>query len=117
MFTSFSEFKFFQSFRIPVESRDDVTFMLEYEDEFGKFRFMDDVKLEDVSVTGLGFMSKERLSVGTNLRASIQFKRLRIDMEGHIVRSFGINPEDESMLYGVELDEEDNKNNFYRNKN
>lgn len=109
MFTSFSEFKFFQSFRIPVENSDDVQFMLEYEDELGKFKFMDDVKLEDVSVTGLGFMSKARLSVGTNLRASIQFKRLRIDLEGHIVRSFGINPDDESMLYGVELDEEDNK--------
>lgn len=110
MFTSFSEFKFFQSFRIPVESRDDVRFIMEFEDETGKFCFMDDVKLVDVSVTGLGFISKARLSVGTNLRFSINFKRLRIEVEGHIVRSFGINPEDESMLYGVELDEDDNKN-------
>ena len=31
MFTSFSEFKFFQSFRIPVESSDDVRFLIEYE--------------------------------------------------------------------------------------
>jgi two-component system response regulator HydG len=107
MFTSFSEFKFFQSFRIPVENRDDVRFMLEFEDEFGKFRYIEDAALEDVSVTGVGFVTKDRLSVGTNLRMSFHFKRLRIDLEGHVVRTFGFNPDDDAMLYGVELDEED----------
>ena len=63
MFTSFSEFKFFQSFRIPVESRDDVRFLCEFEDEFSKFRYIEDSQLADVSVTGLGFYSKERISV------------------------------------------------------
>lgn len=107
MFTSFSEFKFFQSFRIPVESSDDVRFMLEFEDEFGKFHFVEDAKVEDVSVTGLGFLTKERLSVETNLRISLHFKRLRLDLEGKVVRSFGLSSEEDVMLYGVELDEED----------
>ena len=48
MFTSFSEFKFFQSFRIPVESRDDVRFMVEYEDDLNKFHYIDDAKHKKV---------------------------------------------------------------------
>jgi len=109
MFTSFSEFKFFQSFRIPLESSDEVRCMLEYEDEFGKYRYFEDGKLEDVSITGFGFVSKQRMSVNTNIRVSIQFKRLRIDIDGHIVRSFGYKVDEDLMLYGVELDEEDQK--------
>lgn len=110
MFASFSEFKYFQSFRIPVESRDDVRFMIEFEDEFGKYHFIEDAKLADVSVTGLGYISSNRISVMTNLRISIQFKRLRIDLDGHVVRAFGFQQEDDKMLYGVEIDEEDQVN-------
>jgi two-component system response regulator HydG len=68
-----------------------------------------DAKLEDVSITGLGFITKQRISVDNNIRVSIQYKRLRIDIEGHIVRSFGYQPDqtNETMIYGVELDEED----------
>lgn len=109
MLTSFKEFKFFQSFRIPLESKDDVRCMFEYEDEMGKFKSIMDAKLEDVSITGLGFITKQRISVDNNIRVSIQYKRLRIDIEGHIVRSFGYQPDqtNETMIYGVELDEED----------
>lgn len=109
MLTSFKEFKFFQSFRIPVESKDDVRCTLEFEDERGQFQNIMDSKLEDVSITGLGFTTKERIKVDTNIRISIQYKRLRIDIEGHIVRSFGYQPDqtNETMIYGVELDEED----------
>ena len=107
MFTSFSEFKFFQSFRIPVESSDDVRFMVEFEDELNKFRYIEDAKLEDASVTGLGFSTESKISVNTNIRISISFKRLRIDLEGHVVRSFGVDGSDEKMLYGIELDEDD----------
>ena len=110
MFTSFEEFKFFQSFRIPVEKGDEVRCLIEYEDEMGKFSYIEDAKLEDVSITGIGFISKARLSVGTNVRVSIQFKRLRIDVEGHVVRSFGYEVEENMMLYGIEVDEEDQKN-------
>ena len=80
MLTSFKEFKFFQSFRIPVESKDDVRCMFEYEDELGKYKSILDAKLEDVSITGLGFTTKERISVNNNIRVSIQYKRLRIDI-------------------------------------
>lgn len=108
MLTSFKEFKFFQSFRIPVESRDDVRFLVERENEFSKFEYITDAHLQDVSITGLGFVSIEKISVGTNMRISIQFKRLRIDVEGTIVRSFGsYDQEDEHMIYGIELDEDD----------
>ena len=109
MFTSFKEFKFFQSFRIPVESKDEVRCLFESEDEMGKFHPIKDGKLEDVSITGLGFVTSERIKVGTNIRVSIQYKRIRIDIEGHIVRSFGYQPDidNEKMIYGVEMDEED----------
>lgn len=110
MFASFSEFKYFQSFRIPVESRDDVRFMIEFEDDMGKFHYIEDAKLSDVSVTGLGYVSGHRVSVMTNLRISIQFKRLRIDLDGHVVRAFGYQEEEDKMLYGVEIDEEDQVN-------
>lgn len=110
MFASFSEFKYFQSFRIPVESRDDVRFMIEFEDELGKFHYIEDAKLADVSVTGLGYISSQRISVMTNLRISIQFKRLRIDLDGHVVRAFGYQEEEDKMLYGIEIDEDDQHN-------
>ncbi|MCO4754385.1 MAG: sigma-54-dependent Fis family transcriptional regulator [Bacteriovoracaceae bacterium] len=110
MFTSFEEFKFFQSFRIPVEKGDDVRCLIEYENDLGQFEYIKDANLSDVSVTGVGFISQSRLSVGTNIRVSIQFKRLRIDAEGHVVRSFGYEIEENKMLYGIEVDKDDHKN-------
>lgn len=75
----------------------------------GKFQSIMDANLEDVSITGLGFTTDSKLKVGTNIRVGIHFKRLNIDIEGLIVRSFGYenskNPE--CMIYGVELDEDD----------
>lgn len=107
MFTSLEEFKFFQSFRIPVEESDNVRCLIEIENEQGKFEYIEDACLADVSVTGIGVISKERVCVGRNLRFSIQFKRIRIDVEGHIVRSFGFELDKEKMLYGVEVDADD----------
>jgi len=109
MFTSFKEFKFFQSFRIPLESKDDVRSTFEYEDEMGKFSTLMDAKLEDVSITGFGFKSMQKIKVGTNIRVGVHYKRINIDIEGTVVRSFGFNEENESdhMVYGVELDEDD----------
>ena len=107
MFDSFSEFKFFQSFRIPVESADDVRFMVEKETPTAGFEFINDGQIKDCSITGLGFISTEKFSVGTNLRFSIQFKKIRIDLDGHVVRSFLYEDDNEKMLYGIELDEDD----------
>lgn len=109
MLTSFSEFKYYQSFRVPVESRDDVMFLVEYETEAGKFEFVEKVKLLDVSMTGLGFVSSFPLAVGSTLRCSLQFKRLRFDFGASIVRVFRdtSSKDEESMNYGCELDSED----------
>lgn len=109
MLTSFSEFKYYQSFRVPVESRDDVQFLVEFENENGRFEFVEKVKLMDVSMTGLGFTTQFALPVGSTLRCSLQFKRLRFDFGANVVRAFhNVNsPEAESMNYGAELDTED----------
>jgi two-component system response regulator HydG len=107
MFTSFSEFKYFQSFRLPVESNDDVRFSVEYENDMGKMQFIEDGQLVDVSITGLGFKTKEQISVGKNLRFSIHFKRLRFDLDGKVVRAITANLGDEHILYGTEVEVED----------
>jgi two-component system, NtrC family, response regulator HydG len=108
MLTSFSEFKYYQSFRVPVESRDDVMFLLEYETDQGKFEFVEKVKLIDVSMTGMGFVTTFPLPVGTILRCSLQFKRLRFDFGASVVRAFhNVETSDETMNYGAELDPED----------
>lgn len=109
MLTSFSEFKYYQSFRVPVESRDDVQFLVEYENDHGKLEFVDKVKLMDVSLTGLGFTTRFPLAVGSTLRCSLQFKRLRFDFGTTVVRAFHdtTDPDPEAMSYGAELDAED----------
>jgi Nif-specific regulatory protein len=109
MLTSFSEFKYYQSFRVPVESKDDVQFLVEFENESGRFEFVDHVKLTDVSMSGLGFTTPFPLPVGSNLRCSLQFKRLRFDFGVSVVRAFHeIGSVDiSSMSYGAELDPED----------
>lgn len=109
MLTSFSEFKYYQSFRVPVESRDDVQFLVEFENDLGRLEFVDKVKLMDVSMTGIGFTTTFPLPVGSTLRCSLQFKRLRFDFGANIVRAFRdvSSPETELMNYGAELDTED----------
>lgn len=111
MLTSFSEFKYYQSFRVPVESRDDVMFLVEFENDTGRFEFVDKVKLADVSMTGLGFITTKALPVGQHIRCSLQFKRLRFDFHAKIVRAFGEQSSDSAMMnYGAELDAEDYPN-------
>lgn len=109
MLTSFSEFKYYQSFRVPVESRDDVQFLVEFENEQGRYEFVDKVKLMDVSMTGLGFTTSFPLPVGSTLRCSLQFKRLRFDFGANVVRAFHdmTSSSDAAMNYGAELDSED----------
>jgi len=108
MLTSFSEFKYYQSFRVPVESRDDVLFMAHFENDQGKYEFIEKVKLQDVSMTGIGFVSNFPMAVGTTVRCSLQFKRLRFDFGASIVRAFhNTDSTQDSMNYGAELDSED----------
>jgi two-component system, NtrC family, response regulator HydG len=112
MLTSFSEFKYYQSFRVPVESRDDVMFIVEFENEHGKFESVPKTKLTDVSMTGMGFSTVFPMALGTTLRCSLQFKRLRFDFSASVVRAFK-EPhagDEEQMSYGAELDAEDYAN-------
>ncbi len=106
MLTSFSEFKFYQSFRIPVEKADNLRFLIQKENELGKFEYINDGTLEDISVTGLGFSTKERISVGQELSISLQFKKYHLDLTGRVVRAFTNSLEDCEIIYGVEIDEE-----------
>lgn len=112
MLASFSEFKFFQSFRIPVEEADDLRFLLQREDDLGNYTYLEDAVLVDISVTGLGFSTKERLSVGTELVISMQFKKHHIDLTGRVVRAFANTIDDEEIIYGVEIDVEDKIHKF-----
>lgn len=106
MLASFSEFKFYQSFRIRVEDADDLRFLAEQIDDRGKGVYIDDAKLVDISVTGLGFSTKERISVGEEIVISLQFKRHHLDLSGKVVRAFSDAIEDEEIIYGLELDAE-----------
>lgn len=106
MLTSFSEFKFYQSFRVPVEKADNLRFLIQKENELGKLEYINDGTLEDISVTGLGFSTKERISVGQELSISLQFKKYHLDLTGRVVRAFTNSIEDSEIIYGVEIDEE-----------
>ncbi|WP_127717467.1 sigma 54-interacting transcriptional regulator [Halobacteriovorax sp. HLS] len=112
MLASFSEFKFYQSFRIPVEDADDLRFLCEKYDELGKASYISDAKLVDISVTGLGFSTRERISVGDEITISLQFKRQHLDLSGKIVRAFSDSIEDDEIIYGLEIDAERELNKF-----
>lgn len=112
MLASFSEFKFYQSFRIPVETADNLRFLVEREDELGKSVYIEDAVLIDISVTGLGFKTKERLSVGAPLTISLQFKKFHLDLGGKVVRAFCNTIDDVDMIYGVELEHDETIKRF-----
>lgn len=106
MLANFSEFKFYQSFRIPVEEADNLRFLIQVVDEFGKETYIDDGKLVDISLTGLGFSTRDRISVKQEVIISLQYKKHHLDLSGKIVRAFSQTITDQKIIYGVELDEE-----------
>lgn len=106
MLASFSEFKFYQSFRIPVEKADNLRFLVEKDNELGKSEYIEDGRLIDISITGLGFSTKDRISVGATLTISLQFKKFHLDLNGKVVRAFCNHIDDDEIIYGVELEEE-----------
>lgn len=109
MLTSLAEFKYYQSFRVPVESRDDVLFLVEVEDDFGKFKPLDKVRLMDVSMSGVGFCTSYGLAVGEVVRCSVQFKRFRHEFMVSIVRANKARGEHagDLMNYGGEIDKDE----------
>lgn len=106
MLASFSEFKFYQSFRIPVEEADGLRFLVQMERERGSSEYIDDAKLIDISLTGFGFLTSERISVGQELSISLQYKKYHMDLTGKVVRAFSQTLDDQKIIYGVEIEEE-----------
>lgn len=106
MLASFSEFKFYQSFRIPVEEADDLRFLVQMSRDRGPANYIDDAKLIDISLTGLGFATSERISVGQEITISLQYKKHHLDLTGKVVRAFSQTLDDQKIIYGVEIEEE-----------
>jgi two-component system, NtrC family, response regulator HydG len=100
---SFSEYKFYRSFRIPVHQADNLRFIVQYAENDEE---LDDTTLIDISLGGLGFSTKDRISNGIELNISLQFKRLHLDLTGRVVRAFSNIESENEIIYGVELDEE-----------
>ena len=106
MLASFSEFKFYQSFRIPVEEADDLRFLVQISRDNGPEEYINDAKLIDISLTGLGFATAERISVGREITISLQFKKHHMDLTGKVVRAFSQTLDDQKIIYGIEIEEE-----------
>ena len=106
MLASFSEFKFYQSFRIPVEEADDLRFLVQIERGRGTSEYIGDAKLIDISLTGFGFATAERISVGKELIISLQYKKHHLDLTGRVVRAFSQTLDDQKIIYGIEIDED-----------
>ena len=107
MLASFSEFKFYQSFRIPVEEADDLRFLVQMaREKGGQEEYINDAKLLDISLTGLGFATAERISVGREITISLKFKKHHIDLVGKVVRAFSQTLDDHKIIYGIEIEEE-----------
>jgi len=103
MLASFSEFKFYQSFRIPVEEADDLRFLVQIDRGRGSVEYINDAKLLDISLTGFGFATTERISVGVELIISLHYKKQHIDLNGKVVRAFSQTLDDQKIIYGVEI--------------
>jgi Nif-specific regulatory protein len=108
MARSFAEFKFYQSYRIPVENLDEIRFILEKVDDFGHREFIEDSKLVDLSLTGLGFRTKELLPVDQDQRlsANIHFRKINLEVTGRVVRAFTDTADHKQVIYGMEIDKD-----------
>jgi len=111
MLDSLAEFKFVQSFRIPIENVDDLRFLLERPNGSAD-KYIDDAKLIDISKTGVGFSSFERLSVGSAHNISIQYKRFHLDIHGKIIRAFSDPENNEKIIYGFQFDQDEDISTF-----
>ncbi len=112
MLSTFSEFQFYQSIRLPVATADGVHFSVQGQNEWGKEVDLRDCQLEDVSLRGLSFSTTQRVNKGGVLSIFIQFKKYRLELLGRVVRSFCRSLESERVSYAVELDEEARMGHF-----
>ena len=113
MWDHFLELNFFHSFRIPVEKVDLVRFLVEKESSINNYDYLEDAAILDVAVGGIGLMSADHLAIGQELRFSIHFKKMIIEVEGQVVRSL-ISEEEGKIIYGVALEEKREMASFLR---
>ncbi len=115
MIKSLSEFKYFKSFRLPIEAKDDIHFNVEVDDPFStRGEAITDAKLLDVSITGLGFKSSSHIPLGESLSIAISYKRLRFDVTANVVRVISGRADDPHLIYGLEIDESDDREKMSR---
>ena len=106
MLSSLLGVKFFQTFRIPVEEVDQVRFLAEKKMGFNHYKYISDAKMIDISLSGLGLSTAQELPFGQELRFSIQFKKMVVEVEGKVVRALGGGEMENQIIYGVALEEE-----------
>ncbi|MEI8346585.1 MAG: sigma 54-interacting transcriptional regulator [Pseudomonadota bacterium] len=115
--SSFSEFKFYQSFRLPVEEADDLRFLVQMVDTkegVEKEKYISDAKLKDISLTGLGLLTNDRISIGAEVRISLQFRKHHLDLNGTVVRAFSEGLDKDGIIYGVEIEDDKHINTFLK---
>lgn len=116
MIRSFNEFRFFKSFRIPIESGDDIQFLVETDNDPYSERgdYIKDAKLLDISVAGLGFKTQKSLSIDDQISMSINYKKLRFDITGKIVRVMSDPRQEDTYICGVEITENEDREKMKR---
>ena len=104
MLATLSEFRFFQAFRIPVEEADQIRFLFEREKNFDQY---EDIQLRviDISLSGIGVSSSAILSIGDTVRISVQFKKMRLEVEGYVVRATSERAKEGESIYGIHLED------------
>ena len=109
MISYMSEYRFYQSYRILVEDSDNVRFLVEKESAENTREYIDDAKLLDISVTGVGLRTKTRLRVGEELQISLHYRKLTLDLTVHVVRAFSDGEDPQRVIYGLEFEDVDTK--------
>lgn len=104
---SFSEFKFFQSFKLTIEQADNLRFSAEMEDSDQNSNFLEDAILTELSARGITITTKTRISINQSIRISLNFKKLNLDLTGKVIRAFSASIQDERIIYGIEIEEEE----------
>jgi len=115
MIRSFREFRFFKSFRIPLETSDEVQFIVRTEDGVHeKAEIIKDAVVTNVSITGLGFITKSELMQDEEVDISISYKKLRFEVSAKVVRIMN-NPHQSGQLsYGAEINELEDRDKMRR---
>lgn len=109
MITYMSEYRFYQSYRIPVEDSDQLRFLVEKENVDGDNEYIEDAKILDISVTGVGLRTKTRLKVGEEVQISLNYRKSTLNLSVKVVRAFSDGEDATRIIYGLEFEDTDTK--------